>query len=328
MRLLTLAQTLCGARVPVLCYHQVRPARGMTPQRLGAQLDLLLSLGLRTMRLDELLGVLANGTPPAEPRMVLTFDDATVDNWIHAVPELLKRDMTAVFFAVTDFLVPGPARPRADQSATLPTTEEFGQVMARAVRGDCSGFMNHEELRALVHDLHMEVYAHSAAHQACFLDARATGFLADAMHWSHPLLCPPGSTPDTPVHAVGSAYAHAGFGLDWQGQPLDLHTTAHRARFCLDDFSSAKSCLERVLERPCPVLCLPWGQHDTVTLQAAANAGYQAVLTLGRGTGLDPRTQLLTIGRMAVKDNKSTPWFLRKLLPHLLGLGPHKRGRA
>ncbi len=328
MNLLALAQTVFGARVPILCYHQVRPESGMTPQQFGRQLDLLLALGLRTMRLDALLESLASGKRPSDPSVVLTFDDATVDNWIHAVPELVKRNMTAAFFTITDFIAPGVPRVRADEATAPPTTENFGQVMARAVRGDCSGFMNQDELRFVERDLRMEVYAHSAAHQACFVSTRQVGLLGQAMHWSHPLLCPPNSPPGTPVHDVGSAYANNGFGPSWQGRPLDLHGPEHRARFCLEDFSRAKRSLEQLLGHSCPFLCLPWGQYDDITLTAAAKAGYQAVLTLDRTTSHDSRSGILTFGRMAVKDGKSTAWFLRKLLLHSLGTWPHGGPRA
>ena len=59
-----------------------------------------------------------------------------------------------------------------------------------------------------------------------------------------------------------------------------------------------------------------------------AKAGYLAVLTLDRTTSHDSRSGILTFGRMAVKDGKSTAWFLRKLLLHSLGTWPHGGPRA
>lgn len=318
MNPLRLAQKIFGTAVPVLCYHQVRPGSGMTPEKFGRHLDLLARLGFRTMSLTRLLDVAAGRAEPGEPAVVVTFDDCTVDNWVYAVPELAKRGMTGVFFAITDFLAPGPVRPYADQTTHPPPAPPFFDIMTKALRDDPDGFMTHGEIRALVHDLGMEVYAHSAAHQACFTHADVIGTLGGNMHWSHPFLCDPSAPADTPVHPVGSAYAHAGFGLDWHGRPLELDTEDKRLAFCLEDFSRARTCLESILEQPCPFLCLPWGQYDQITLDAAKRAGYASALSLDRtrtGKGTDP----MRMGRLAVSDHKSMLWLATRTLRLALG---------
>lgn len=318
MNPLRFAQSLLGANVPVLCYHQVRPASAMTPQKFGAQLDQLHAMGFRTIGLSRLHDVIIGRDELQRPAVVVTFDDCTLDNWVYAVPELLRRGMRGVFFAITDFLIPGRLRPRADQggAATIPS---FPDIMRRALAGDHAGFMNQTEIRALVHDLDMEVYAHSAAHQACFTTTTPSGFLAENAHWSHAALLGPDAPASTPVHPVGSAYAHAGFGLDWRGQPLELNTAEQRAAFCVDDFATAKTRLEEILGLPCPFLCLPWGQYDDVTLDAAKRAGYSSVLTLDRAA-VGPGTDPTRIGRLAVGDKKSSTWLALKTL--CLGLRP------
>jgi peptidoglycan/xylan/chitin deacetylase (PgdA/CDA1 family) len=313
MNALHLAQSLLGASVPVLCYHQVRPDSGMTPEKFGRQLDLIQKLGFQTISLAHLHDVITGRKKLQTPSVVVTFDDCTLDNWVYAVPELLRRGMRGVFFAITDFLVPGQPRPRADQTDRPETVPSFFEIMRSALDGRCAGFMNQAEIRTLVHDLGMEVYAHSAAHQACFIDTRRVGVLDENRHWSHAALNAPNAPANTPVYPVGSAYAHTGFGQDWRGQTLELCTAEQRHAFCLDDFSHAKMQLETTLERPCPFLCLPWGQHDDVTLNAANQAGYSGVLTLDRvavGQGTDP----MRIGRTAVKERKSDLWLILKIL--------------
>lgn len=312
MKFLSLTQGLLGLGIPVLCYHQVRPHCGMTPEKFGRHLDLISSLGFRTIGLTRLHRIIAGREPWPGPAVVVTFDDCTLDSWVHAIPELVRRDMTAVFFAITDFLVPGPARLRSDQGGQA-DVPDFGDVMRQAMDGHMHWFMNHDELRSAVHDFGMEIFPHSAAHQACFTDSRPLGRLAENRHWSHGALCGKGATPETPVHPVGSAYAHAGFGLDWNGQPLSLGTAEERLSFCMDDFSSSKMRLESILERPCPFLCLPWGQYDDVTLEAARKTGFTAVLTLDRsgvGIGTDP----FRIGRRAIRDRKTLAWLASRLL--------------
>ncbi len=300
---LSLTQSIFGASIPVLCYHQVRPDSGMTPEKFGSHLDLIRKMGFKTISLARLHDVITGKEKLAFPAIVITFDDCTLDNWVYAVPELLRRSMTGVFFAITDFLRPGQARPRADQGghASIP---RFDEIMTQALQGNCEWFMNHEEVCAVVHDLGMEVYSHSAAHQACFTSNKPIGTLGEEKHWSHKPLCGPDATVNSPVYPEGSAYAHAGFGLDWTKHPLTLCSTDQRISFCVQDFFRSKFELERILGQPCPFLCLPWGHYDDTTLKAASQVNYKMVLTLERSP-LNRQIVPLQIGRVAVKNNKS-----------------------
>lgn len=284
----------------------------MTPHRFGQHMDVIHKLGLRSIPLSRLFRIINGQEHMDRPFVVITFDDCTADNWIYAVPELLRRKMVGVFFAITDFLVPGEIRPRADQTRSTDPGQPFPEIMRDAIAGNCQGFMTQAEVRTLVHDLGMEVYSHSAAHQACFTTRNVCGVLGDNRHWSHEALSGQ-SDPTTPVHAVGSAYAHPGFGLDWHGHPLNLMPEHNRLQFCLNDFSRSKHMLETLLEQQCPYLCLPWGHYDKVTLDAARQAGYAGALTLDRtpvGLGTDP----MRVGRLAVKDGKSHWWLAIKTM--------------
>lgn len=314
---LSLTQSLLGASIPVLCYHQVRPESGMTPEKFGSHLDLIRKMGFETISLARLYDVITGKEKLTFPAIVITFDDCTLDNWVHAVPELLRRNMTGVFFAITDFLRPGQARPRADQGGHVPIPR-FDEIMEQALQGNCRWFMNHDEVRAVVHDLGMEVYSHSAAHQACFTGRKPNGVLGDKKHWSHAGLCGQSALEDAPVYPVGSAYAHGGFGLDWKGMQLTLGSVQERVAYCLEDFSSSKRRLEAVLGAPCPFLCLPWGQYDEVTIEASAQAGFDGILTLVR-TRTHEETHPLRIGRLAVKDNKTITWLLMRILYYSIG---------
>ena len=327
MNIISLTQALLGASIPVLCYHQVRPDSGMTPQKFGRQLDLIKKLGFQTIGLATLHRIILGQMPQAGPSVVITFDDCTLDNWAYAVPELLRRNMQGVFFTITDFIQPGQVRLRADQTMQPATVPAFGEIMRLALSGNNDGFMNEGEIRAVTHDLGMEVYSHSARHQACFTRAERIGVLGENRHWSHAALCGPDSDARTAIHPVGSAYAHAGFGLDWNGRPLALATDEERLVFCLKDFSAGKARLEKLLGQPCSFLCLPWGEYDHVTLAAAKKAGYQGVLNLEAGhvgPGLDP----MRIGRLAVKDRKTLPWLgLKALLLAHQALAPWTQKR-
>jgi peptidoglycan/xylan/chitin deacetylase (PgdA/CDA1 family) len=310
---LSLTQSLLGASIPVLCYHQVRPESGMTPEKFSSHLDLIKKLGFQTISLTALQRVIQGQMSPKAPSVVITFDDCTLDNWMYAAPELLRRDMHGVFFAITDFIQSGQARLRADQTMQPDTVPAFSEIMRLALSGNCDGFMNEGEIRAMTHDLGMEVYPHSAAHQACFARAEQTGTLGENRHWSHAALCGQDARAAAAVHPVGSAYAHPGFGQDWNARPLALQTDQERLAFCLKDFSAAKARMEDLLGQSCPFLCLPWGEYDDITLAAAKKAGYQGVLNLEAGyvgPGIDP----MRIGRLAVKDRKTLSWLGLKTL--------------
>jgi peptidoglycan/xylan/chitin deacetylase (PgdA/CDA1 family) len=327
MSILSRTQALLGAGIPVLCYHQVRPDSGMTPQKFGRHLDILSNLGFQTISLANLHRIILGQKQTKKPSVVITFDDCTLDNWIYAVPELLRRDMRGVFFAITDFVRPGQPRLRADQTEQPDAVPVFGDIMRQALSGNCGGFMNQDELRALVHELGMEVFSHSGAHQACFTRSDQVGVLGDNAHWSHEALCGPESAPGAPVYPVGSAYAQTGFGLSWDGRPQAVTTDSDRLAFCFKDFAASKKKLESLLAQPCPFLCLPWGEHDEVTLEAAEKAGYHGVLNLKAGyvgPGIDP----MRIGRLAVKDRKNLAWLgLKALLLAHRPLAPWVKGR-
>jgi peptidoglycan/xylan/chitin deacetylase (PgdA/CDA1 family) len=108
----TAEQVLARATVPVLCYHQLRdwrPADGdyarrlliCPPKTFRAQLDALAEDGWTTIGPDQYLAHLTGGQPlPAKP-VILSFDDAQGTQATEALPQLVQRQMTGTFFAMT-----------------------------------------------------------------------------------------------------------------------------------------------------------------------------------------------------------------------------------
>ncbi|MCB0114547.1 MAG: polysaccharide deacetylase family protein, partial [Caldilineaceae bacterium] len=103
-----------AVQVPILMYHYLStPPAGadiyrrdlsVTPSLFAEHLDRLLAEGYTTIRLDDLLLNLTQGTPLPEKPVIITFDDGYRDNYDNAFPLLKDRDMTAAFFIVTDFI--------------------------------------------------------------------------------------------------------------------------------------------------------------------------------------------------------------------------------
>jgi peptidoglycan/xylan/chitin deacetylase (PgdA/CDA1 family) len=63
--------------------------------------------GYTPIGLSALVEHLASGVPLPENPVVITFDDGYRDTYENAFPLLLEREMTAVFFVVTDFIDKG-----------------------------------------------------------------------------------------------------------------------------------------------------------------------------------------------------------------------------
>jgi peptidoglycan/xylan/chitin deacetylase (PgdA/CDA1 family) len=100
-----------AARVPVLCYHQIRTWRPAdTPQarvmitppaQFAAQMDLLAAARYHTISPRQLLAALtAGGTLPPNP-VLLTFDDGSETQYTAALPVLRRHGFTATFFLMT-----------------------------------------------------------------------------------------------------------------------------------------------------------------------------------------------------------------------------------
>jgi hypothetical protein len=62
---LSLTQSLLDASIVVPCGHQVRPNNGMTPEKFGAHLKLIRTIGFETISIGQLHGVIAGKENPA-----------------------------------------------------------------------------------------------------------------------------------------------------------------------------------------------------------------------------------------------------------------------
>ena len=105
------AAVAARARIPVLCYHQIRnptSADGaaarpyiVRPSAFAAQMGALARAGYTTITGDQLVDHLARGAPlPAKP-VLLTFDDGSAGQYTNAFPVLRRRHFRATFFIMT-----------------------------------------------------------------------------------------------------------------------------------------------------------------------------------------------------------------------------------
>jgi peptidoglycan/xylan/chitin deacetylase (PgdA/CDA1 family) len=105
------ASIAARARVPILCWHQIRRAAATDTARdrtyivsrvaLAAQLDALDRAGYHTVTGEALVGHVARGTPLPPKPVLLTFDDASAGQYAAALPLLRRHHFVATFFVMT-----------------------------------------------------------------------------------------------------------------------------------------------------------------------------------------------------------------------------------
>lgn len=305
-----------GRSIPVLCYHAVGGPDGIPLARFEAHLDCIRSLGFATIPASRLYEICLGRSKPKGRELLLTFDDAHLSNWIHAVPLLAARGMTAAFFAVTDCI--GEGRRRTIETA--PPLKSMPESFIDALKGNTSQFLNAAELQALVRDFGMEVYSHGGRHQACFRSLKRTGVFDAKAHWAcHGIH--PRQDPGLPVFELGSAYAYNGFWPDAaavgpDGLPaLRLRSDAERLAFCRQDLARSIEAIRALNRSGLQLLCWPWGDFDEVSLACAKEAGFAGAFTLERRPnrpGIDP----FRLSRIGVARAKDADWLASRLRLH------------
>ena len=137
---------MISTSIPVFCYHNVSDVDGHTPAMFREHLDAILDAGYRTITARELLSVVRGQMKAPKKSVVLTFDDGHISNWLAAVPELEKRNMTGTFFALADYTAPGAVR----TSETAPAMLSMPDSLRAAFTGDLCQFLNEDEIRAML----------------------------------------------------------------------------------------------------------------------------------------------------------------------------------
>ncbi|MGI9861973.1 polysaccharide deacetylase family protein [Moorella naiadis] len=94
-------------KVVVLIYHHIdaqeAPGLIISPERFASELDMLLARGYHVISLDQLRDFLNGGTVPTNA-VLITFDDGYESVHQYALPELQKRQMPAVAFAIVKYV--------------------------------------------------------------------------------------------------------------------------------------------------------------------------------------------------------------------------------
>ncbi len=299
--------------VPVLCYHDICDTGGHSVARFCEHLDAIIEAGFRTITAAELLGVITGKRVPIDKAVLLTFDDGHISNFLHVAPELEQRNMTGVFFALTDFIESGVAR----NAQTLPTFKPLPDCFREALTSqNYSQFINEGEIQALLTAGH-EVYAHGCRHQATFrtMDPRYLMGHPKA-HWSAWSIYPEFHK-NFPTFSEASAYVYDGFWptgkTNAQGYPLfRCRSKEERRKFCSQDFSKSYEKIRSLNNAKQQLFCWPWGHFDALSQEELKRAGFSAAFILERSAN-SPGTDPMRLNRLGVGKQKDGQWIQRRL---------------
>lgn len=136
IRVMADAQTIIDRKqLPILCYHQVRDWKSTDSKRardyivpvaaFRAQMKILADSGYQTILPDQLYNYLAYGDPLPEKPVMLTFDDADLDQYTVAYPEMKKYGFKGVLFIMTVAL----GKPRYMSKDQLKELSDQGHIL-------------------------------------------------------------------------------------------------------------------------------------------------------------------------------------------------------
>ena len=155
---MALAASPALALPPVLMYHDIKAvpvnAFDVSIKTFCAHLDMLKSEGFTTLGLEDFIAYLDSGTFP-EKSVMITFDDGYRGIYSHALPELRKRNMKAVFFIITDMVG------RLDTGYPHITEQELREIASDDLFSIASHTISHPNLVITSHDERLREFTES-----------------------------------------------------------------------------------------------------------------------------------------------------------------------
>jgi len=313
--------------IPVLCYHDIGSEGGQSLKLFEEHLQVIKEMNFTSISAKKLYQIITREKKIAEKYIVLTFDDGHISNWLHVIPLLKKYNLKGIFFVITDFIIEGKKRTLNDIVSLNKLSNAFRSVL---ISSDYSQFMNMSELKSIIEDYGMEVYAHSSRHTPCFISLEKKDIFISSSHWGVNAIYSP-EQKGLPVFPIGSAYVYNGYwpvkGKQTQEKYMEIdgvffrkRTTEERYNFCMDDFKRCYEKIRTINKSELQFFCWPWGHFDKVSLQAIKDTGFQGAFTLERfynGPGSNP----FRICRIGVGKKKTGTWLRNRLLMHSTSIG-------
>ncbi len=151
-------------RIPVIMFHTIdKPDTGWLWHDLtcpvplfDAKIASLSRRGYHATTLDEVVAGQTRRAAPIDRRVVLTFDDGYLDNWVHAFPLLKRAGWRGIVYVNPEFVDPG-TEPR-------PNLEDVWAGRVREQDLQSRGFLNWAEIEIMDRSGVLEVGNHSLSH--------------------------------------------------------------------------------------------------------------------------------------------------------------------
>lgn len=269
------------AGVPVLTYHSVSPDPSwlpwsseiaVHPDTFERHLTMLKSMRCSVIGTRDYVAARLAGEPLPADTVLLHLDDGYLDNWLYAVPALVRHGFAATFFASLDFIEPSDA--------------------ARSPGGDERGYMNWAELRAIERHPLLEVEPHGVDHARVPISDRIVGEVT-AANWRRLAWLQWAATPgpkhdwfrlQEPIAAlIGTPVPESALALaapKWSGGKRE-ERAAMEARIA-SDLARCQAAFLRHMRRTPEIFCWPENAVGVEGRRVAADLGYRAT-TGGRG---------------------------------------------
>ncbi|MCG2675725.1 polysaccharide deacetylase family protein [bacterium] len=174
--------------IPVLMYHHVNELKDkftISPDDFQTQMEYLARKNYQTLFLNELIDSLKKGKD--KRRMVLTFDDGYLDNWVYAYPILKKYNLKATIFVITSRIKEksssyhphlGNVWNGESKKEDLPKISNHYQSNLRCVRNSAGSddHISWEEAKKMSQSGLIDIQSHSHLHSYCYVSHEIVGY--------------------------------------------------------------------------------------------------------------------------------------------------------
>ena len=149
-------------------YHHINPHKGdmvtVTPEVFEGQMEYLYKSGYRTLKINELLDFISGKLTIKEKSVVVTFDDAWLDNYIYAFPVIKKYKINATIFVITD-RTERASKNKTVIPASVPNHNESKLLIEK--NEDYRVVLNWDIIKEMSDSGIVEIYSHTKSHARC-----------------------------------------------------------------------------------------------------------------------------------------------------------------
>jgi peptidoglycan/xylan/chitin deacetylase (PgdA/CDA1 family) len=154
--------------IPVLMYHHINPHKGdmvtVTPDVFEGQMEYLHKSGYRTLKIDELMDFINGKLTIKEKSVVITFDDAWLDNYIYAFPIIKKYKINSTIFIITG-RTERASENKTKHPASVPNHKESKLLIER--KEDRRVVLDWNLINEMSDSALVEFYSHTKSHAKC-----------------------------------------------------------------------------------------------------------------------------------------------------------------